>query len=557
MAAMTFGKLFRRPRRVVVKRVRLALRTARERGDWRALARMYRLWLVFRPKDSAAWARLAQARRESGAPGAAARAWERAVGLAPPVSARSAADHYAGRLHLAGMAKAAGNASEASDAFAALLRERPADPEPFAQLKALGHRERALVIVRELQGPGRSKPGPAGAGGLAIFTIASNNYMAQARVLIDGARAHYPGAKVFLCLADRALDPRLTPPDEAEILLSSEVGVPAFDRFAFRYGPTEFHTALKPFVLRYLLGERGFGQALYYDPDILVCAPSTSVLAKLATGASIVATPHLSRPMEGRAAPSDLAMLRAGVFNLGFLGAAATEEALGVLDWWANRLEFDCRNEPQEGVFVDQKFIDLLPIYAPSFAVERSPGANLAYWNLGEHRLEAQDGAYAVDGAPLEFFHFSGYGLDRPNRLTRHSQEYAAVEPGPLLDLMNLYRQRLLANGFETAKDIPLSYETFADGAPIPWLVRRFFRETYALWPGDPFVDFQQATLAPAAGTGIPAFLDYLREREGELRTICDEGARGARIGRWLRSNSERLGLSRDLGDRLLKACPS
>ncbi len=558
MATVASGRLLERPRRIIVKRVRQALRKAREDGDWRSLARMYRFWLLFRPNDRAAWARLAQARGEIGKAGPAARAYERARDRGRDIAVDG--DDFGKALHLAAIAKAAGRNDEAVERFDKLLRQRPSDPEPFKQLKALGHRERALSIARENEKSEPGKPGPNGHGGLAIFTIVSNNYMPQARALMEGVRRHYPGSALFVCLGDRALDRRVDAPHDTEILLAAEIGVPAFEHFAFRYGPTEFHTALKPFVFRYLLRERGFGQAIYFDPDILVFAPSEGVLAKLRTGASIVVTPHLSRPVASRPGPNELAILRAGVFNLGFLAANASEEALGFIDWWAERLQFDCRNEPHEGVFVDQKFMDLLPCYAPNFAVERSPGANLAYWNLVEHQLTARNGGFDVDGTPLEFFHFSGFQVSESRRLSKHSREYSAVAAGPLGDLLDLYRGLLLENGHEIANDIPLSFGASAEGSPIPWLARRFFRETYAWWPGDPFVNFREGILRPvpfADGKGsAPAFLAYLSESEGELRSIFNGPwrERHDKIARWLRSNANRLDLPRGFVDALVAA---
>ena len=58
------------------------------------------------------------------------------------------------------------------------------------------------------------------------------------------------------------------------------------------------------------------------------------------------------------------------------------------------------------------------------FHVVRDPGVNVGYRNLGERALERQGDSYTVNGAPLRFFHFSGFDPARPYALSR------AIRPG-------------------------------------------------------------------------------------------------------------------------------
>ena len=69
-------------------------------------------------------------------------------------------------------------------------------------------------------------------------------------------------------------------------------------------------------------------------------------------------------PRDGRK-PSETDILIAGSFNLGFVGLAAGAETDWLLDWWAERLETDCRVAPERGYFVDQRWMDFAPGLVP------------------------------------------------------------------------------------------------------------------------------------------------------------------------------------------------
>ena len=162
---------------------------------------------------------------------------------------------------------------------------------------------------------------PAAAGGTAFFTICSNNYMPFAKVLLQSVRRHHPDAALFVCLADELIDwPGLYDGD-LTVLPADQLGIPDFRAFAFQYDVMEFNTAVKPFMFLHLLEERGFVRVVYFDPDILLTAPLSGVLDQLASGASLVLTPHLRRPAEGDSEPDDLLIMKAGAYNLGFLAA--------------------------------------------------------------------------------------------------------------------------------------------------------------------------------------------------------------------------------------------
>ncbi len=171
----------------------------------------------------------------------------------------------------------------------------------------------------------------------------------------------------------------------------------------------ELSTAVKPFVFEKLFKE-GYDRVVYLDPDIQLYRPLTEVFAAFDEGANAVLTPHSLAPNLNRQPPNDHTFLRAGIYNLGFVALADTSETRNAVHWWQTRLEHECvSNRMSDGLFVDQKFMDLWPVYCAGTDILRDPSYNVAYWNLDTREVVPCDGGgYHVAGRPLAFFHFSG-----------------------------------------------------------------------------------------------------------------------------------------------------
>ena len=333
----------------------------------------------------------------------------------------------------------------------------------------------------------------------AIFTICSNNYVPMARVLLESVQRHHPEAAVYLCLADQMQPELVAYPDACEVVEAHRLGIDDFPAFAFRYDIMEFNTAVKPFMFR-ALRDRGHQHVVYLDPDIELHACLDAVFAPLDAGASFVLTPHLTEPAERDAFPDDIGILRAGVYNLGFLGVGGAPDTEKLLRWWSRRLQYECVNEPDSGRFVDQKFMDLVPGFSPHVHILRETAYNVAYWNLHQRSLSGPPGAWRVDGNPLRFFHFSGIDPRNPRQLSKHTQAFRGAEiSAPLAALMQDYAARVLERGHGTIPAGSYAYGRFASGAPIPNFVRRMFRDRHVRWlGGDPFTSYEEYLHLPS-----------------------------------------------------------
>ena len=270
------------------------------------------------------------------------------------------------------------------------------------------------------------------------FTVCSRNFLAQAQVLHDGLKRNYRGLAFYVALCDdlAGLDEAAFP---FEIFPIRELGIPSLEEMSHRYNITELNTAIKPFVFLELFDRHPGAVVAYFDPDIYVTSRLEELEEALGLGADCVLTPHLCEPAEF-AEMEDAKMLQYGVYNLGFCALRDTPEVRRVTAWWGRRLEAHCVIDLAAGLFVDQKWADLLPAFIENTNILRHPGYNVAYWNLSQRTVRRIAGEWRVNGEPLRFFHFSGSVVDEPPVFSRHSYQFRNEVLRDVATLFDEYR---------------------------------------------------------------------------------------------------------------------
>lgn len=386
----------------------------------------------------------------------------------------------------------------------------------------------------------------------AIMTICSNNYLPYARVLLSSVQQYHPEASLFLCLADIEDSQVKLGIEGVEVIEARTLNIPNFADFAFRYDIMEFNTAVKPFMMRYLLERRGFERVVYLDPDIELFAPMTSVFEALDTGADFVLTPHITAPAEDSSLyPDDIEIMKAGIYNLGFIAVSDRPSVIPFLHWWGRRLRFQCINRQEEGIFVDQKFIDLLPGFQDNVKILRDPTLNVAYWNLWQRQLEKTSDGWLVNRQPLVFFHFSGIHYKNPERLSKHTNRFANNLPPALQDLVNHYISRLKKFEIDSKFVCEYVYSKFENGVLITPYIRDYYKNLEIAWQGNPFQEFNR--YLNKSFWRVPATLSYpltnlmyfLWKQRPDLQRAFDldtvEGRKNYAL--WFIQSSEDLGI--------------
>lgn len=306
------------------------------------------------------------------------------------------------------------------------------------------------------------------------FTICSVNYLAQARTLGDSLRDTNPDWTYVIGLVDDLasanLPADLIPP--YSMIEVAAIGIPDFEAMCARYDITELNTAVKPFFIDYFYTVHPeFQKVVYFDPDIIIFQPLTRLENHL-NEYSLVLTPHTCSPTPDWERPNEQHHLGTGIFNLGFIGLQANDEARRFVDWWKERLVHECRIDLCAGLFVDQHWVNFAPTYYDRVWIEKHRGYNAAYWNLHE-RWFSQDGETWMvnEEEPLQFFHFSGYSPYKPQEVSKYQTRYTfadarqpdarGVRPTDRMDvwpLFELYRERLLANHNDRYREYPCIY---------------------------------------------------------------------------------------------------
>ncbi len=307
---------------------------------------------------------------------------------------------------------------------------------------------------------------------IAVCTIATRNYFAKVRLLLASVATFEPDCDRFAFVVDDV--DRVETLSEGTIVRPAAVFPPSdYDELVRSYDANELSTAIKPALVRHLL-DRGYDRVVYFDSDIQVFAPLTPLIEPLASN-DIVLTPHATDagPIDGRVG-IELAILRTGVYNLGCIGVANTANARAMLDWWSARLAAFCRVDVQSGLFVDQRWIDLVPGIFERTHIVRHRGCNVAYWNLSARMLDSGDELRLRTGEPVVFFHFSGFDPRRPDRLCALPVRIRPSEHPRLRALLEAYAADLIERGHLERARIPYAFPSPLK-ARLRALARRLF----------------------------------------------------------------------------------
>ncbi|WP_258022508.1 glycosyltransferase [Yersinia enterocolitica] len=244
----------------------------------------------------------------------------------------------------------------------------------------------------------------------AIFTVSDANYAVMALTMFDSVSEHYPESDLFLFLVGKGNVDKID--NNINIIYIHDIldDIDLNQRISY-YLQVELATSFRPQCFEHLFSNN-YDSAIYLDPDLYIFRRMTEVDKLLEDGASGVVTPHALKTVRSNVAVAgDETFLKCGIFNLGFLALNCTSETLRMLSWWKDKLKWQCVADSRVGLFVDQKWLDLLPTYFDGFEILKSPLYNLAPWN-SEHYSVISDlhGKFYIDNFdnPIAFIHFSG-----------------------------------------------------------------------------------------------------------------------------------------------------
>lgn len=313
---------------------------------------------------------------------------------------------------------------------------------------------------------------------VGLFTISSKNYLAYVRVLMESVARIHPEYRRFLCLGDRVDGYFDISREPYAIVEAEKLEIPNFADFSLRYDIMELNTAVKPFMFRWLFDNENLDAIIYLDPDIQVFSRFNSLESVIDRGASVVLTPHITKPLEDGKIPCDYSMLQAGVFNLGFIAVRRCGESLDFIDWWGRRLLTQCIADFPSNLFVDQKWCDLAPCFLENIKVLRDHGYNVAYWNIAERKIaKDQCGQWLSNEVPLVFFHFSGVVPSDKCFISKHQNRFSWDDVPGVHPLFEIYNNALIQAGWDEIRNWPYAYNALDSDVAINKVLRHFYRK--------------------------------------------------------------------------------
>jgi len=282
-----------------------------------------------------------------------------------------------------------------------------------------------------------------------VFTLCSVNYLAQAITLGDSLKEQNPDMQFIIGLVDRLETKEIdqSKMSNFQLLEVDKINIPDFEGMCERYNITELNTAVKPYYFDYFLKNRpDITNIVYFDPDIIVFDKLSHLTNSLAEN-NIVVTPHITTPYNDEKWQNEEDIINTGIFNFGFVAIKRSTEAQKMIKWWCDKLKNECIIDLCNGLFVDQHWAEFFPVYFDKVLIDKHLGNNVAYWNLHERLCSFVENRWMInDEIPLQFFHYSGYLIAKPNEVSKYQNRINFENRIDIVPLFELYRHQLLAN---------------------------------------------------------------------------------------------------------------
>lgn len=311
------------------------------------------------------------------------------------------------------------------------------------------------------------------------YTSFSFSYLNKARVLARSIKRFHPEWIVWAVITDKKpkgfrFNSNNEPFDE--VVFVDELFGRGYEQWLFGHDIVEACTAVKGEALRYILKKNNSDKVMYFDPDT-VLFNSMTPMAQMLDASSIVLTPHQVNPENANQAMAimnnEVTSLDYGVFNLGFVAVKNDTEGNKFADWWADRLKDWCHDRLDIGVFVDQKWCNLVPCFFDRVYIDRDCGYNVASWNLSQRHISIDRlGELRSNDKLLRFFHFTKLGDVGDAMTLRYAKQSIAV-----FEMWHWYKREVIKASEAKIPHGWWYYGCFEDGVKIPKVARRLYRD--------------------------------------------------------------------------------
>ena len=308
-----------------------------------------------------------------------------------------------------------------------------------------------------------------------FFTSITANYLPKARVLARSVKRHNPGAVFHLMFSDRVPEGfKIDDEPFDSLIMIEDLGIPDLRSWIFKHSVVELCTAVKGPAFVRIFETTDADKVVYLDPDIVVLH-NLEELSNILERTGVVLTPHLVAPevTDGAIIDNEMCSLKHGIYNIGFLAVKRGEEGLRFIHWWRDRLLKYCYDDIPNGLFTDQRWVDLAPAFFDDIHILRDKTYNVATWNLTHRDVRSSDdGLLTIENSPVKFFHFSGFDSGAQKVML---MKYARMN-SPLFKLRKWYIQELNREGQKKLGKLPCVYSFYSNGELITNTQRSVYR---------------------------------------------------------------------------------
>lgn len=271
-----------------------------------------------------------------------------------------------------------------------------------------------------------------------IFLAVSFSYLKHALSAAHSFQQHHDDSHAFILVWDVAHGDDIEISPDLKVTLFGHAQLEQHGELfssAFGYMNVFEMSNLAKYVGLHQLLKWGISKqvVVYFDSDIMFFAPAQKFWEPLYNEHVAVFTPHHLGFNDDRESYELLQMgpLNAGVFAVDATSPLVTEFLEKIArDITAYGLYF------KDVMFADQPSLTVNVARLSSLAVISGlPGMNVAYWNYQQRPLSVRQDRFYVKEEPLLCFHFSGFSIDEPKRLSSHQD---STEGQPSLEIVSL-----------------------------------------------------------------------------------------------------------------------
>jgi hypothetical protein len=237
-------------------------------------------------------------------------------------------------------------------------------------------------------------------------TYFDHNYLSRGLALYYSLQRHAPGIRLWvLCLSDvcHRMLVSLDLPELVPVRLEDFEGTdPQLAAVKSTRSTVEYYFTCTPAWLLYVTKrEREADWVTYLDGDLYFFASPEVLYNELIDG-TVAIVPH-------RFAPNLTKRHVFGTYNVGWVGVRNDPDGISVIKWWRDRCIEWCYDRVDGDRYADQGYLSFFSRLSTRVRVIQHVGANLAPWNIANHRIDFRDGQVMIDRIhPLIFFHFQG-----------------------------------------------------------------------------------------------------------------------------------------------------